>query len=219
MQTEWVRLSSWNHLITNKNKNWDVTKAGKVDPPYFIFQPTRIALPALCDTHWDWQAEPELVRRTTELRQTARACVCLYDETKCKHQRPFREAPDETEGVWPEGRLFAIDFTAVLKENINFHLSADITSAPSGWITLWSRGGEGEELQLSEKTKPRQSYRQSRHTSQTATPITSENPYTYYRGGMQPTSASLLGVIKWTDMPWLSDGLNSSLHTLQLFYL
>lgn len=61
-------------------------------------------------------------------------CVRLYDVTKCKHQRPFREAPGEREGGRSEleGRLFSIDFVGILRENIHFHLSADIPSAPAG---------------------------------------------------------------------------------------
>lgn len=39
----------------------------------------------------------------------------------CKHWRPFREAPDETEGGRSEGRLFGVDFSGILKEDVNFH--------------------------------------------------------------------------------------------------
>lgn len=71
-------------------------------------------------------------------------CVCVYvrvnDETKCKHQRPFGEAPDESKREKREERvearggnkLLTIDSMATLKENINSHLSADTALAPSG---------------------------------------------------------------------------------------
>ena len=48
------------------------------------------------------------------LTHTVCMCVCVcaspHDVTMCKHWRPFREAPDETEGGRSEGRLSGVGY-------------------------------------------------------------------------------------------------------------